>query len=109
MTMAIDYRERIPNNVALADNRRLKRALEAWQPHYLRWWQDLGPEGTQTYDVYLRTAISVEANGWANFDYVKMPDYRWGIFLAKPQSERTIAFGDHRGQPVWQDIPGEYR
>jgi benzoyl-CoA 2,3-dioxygenase component B len=107
--MSIDYHERIPNNVALSDNRRLKRALEAWQPNYLRWWQNLGPEGTQTYDVYLRTAISVETDGWANFDYVKMPDYRWGIFLARPQIERTIAFGEHQGEPAWQDVPGEYR
>ena len=79
--MAIDYTERIPNNVALADNRRLQRALESWQPNYLRWWESCGPEGTQAYDVYLRTAISVESDGWAHFGYVKMPDYRWGIFL----------------------------
>ena len=38
-----------------------------------------------------------------------MPDYRWGIFLAKPESERVISFGDHRGEPVWQEVPGEYR
>jgi len=107
--MAIDYSERIPNNVALSDNRRLQRALESWQPHYLRWWDELGPEGTQAYEVYLRTAISVESDGWANFGYVKMPDYRWGIFLAKPQDNRTIAFGDHQGEPAWQDVPGEYR
>jgi len=72
--MAIDYTERIPNNVALAENRRLQRALESWQPNYLRWWDSCGPEGTQAYDVYLRTAISVESDGWAHFDYVKMPD-----------------------------------
>ena len=107
--MAIDYNERIPNNVALPENRRLQRALESWQPSYLRWWNDLGPEGTQDVDVYLRTAISVESDGWAHFTYVKMPDYRWGIFLAQPQAERTISFGDHLGEPVWQEIPGEYR
>ncbi len=107
--MAINYGERIPNNVNLSDNRRLQRALESWQPHYINWWNDLGPEGTQAFDVYLRTAISVESDGWANFGYVKMPEYRWGIFLAKPQADRTIAFGDHQGEPVWQDVPGEYR
>ncbi len=107
--MAIDYTERIPNNVALADNRRLQRALESWQPNYLRWWDECGPEGTQALDVYLRTAISVESDGWAHFDYVKMPDYRWGIFLAKPHEERRIAFGDHSGEPAWQEVPGEYR
>jgi benzoyl-CoA 2,3-dioxygenase component B len=107
--MSVNYSERIPNNVGLSENRRLQRALEAWQPNYMRWWQDLGPEGTLDYDVYLRTAISVETDGWANFGYVKMPDYRWGIFLAKPAERRTIAFGDHQGEPAWQEVPGEYR
>jgi benzoyl-CoA 2,3-dioxygenase component B len=107
--MTVNYHERIPNNVALSENRRLQRALESWQPNYLRWWHDLGPEGTQDYDVYLRTAISVETDGWANFGYVKMPDYRWGIFLAKPQGQRTIAFGEHQGESAWQEVPGEYR
>ena len=39
----IDYVERIPNNVNLAENRRLQRALEDWQPKFLDWWQDMGP------------------------------------------------------------------
>ena len=105
----IDYSDRIPNNVGLAGNRRLRRALESWQPNYIKWWQDLGPDRSAGFDVYLRTAISVEADGWANFGYVKMPDYRWGIFLAKPDLDRKIPFGDHMGEPVWQDVPGEYR
>jgi benzoyl-CoA 2,3-dioxygenase component B len=107
--MAIDYSEQIPNNVNLAENRRLQRALEQWQPGFLRWWRELGPLGFQTAEVYLRTAISVDAEGWATFGYVKMPEYRWGIFLAEAQAGRTIAFGQHKGQPVWQDIPGEHR
>ena len=107
--MPIDYIERIPNNVDLAENRRLQRALEDWQPKFQGWWQDMGPEGFQARDIYLRTAVSVEAGGWASFGYVKMPDYRWGIFLAKPESARTIGFGDQRGQPAWQEVPGEYR
>ena len=78
---AIDYSERIPNNVDLASDRRLRRALEAWQPAYVDWWQEMGPAGVQTQDIYLRTAISVDREGWAHYDYVKMPEYRWGIFL----------------------------
>jgi benzoyl-CoA 2,3-epoxidase subunit B len=107
--MAIDYQERIPNNVSLHDNRRLLRALEEWQPRFLQWWSDMGPEGFQARNVYLRTATSVDAQGWAHFDYVRMPEYRWGIFLAEPEANRTIGFGAHRGQPAWQDVPGEYR
>ena len=106
---SIDYSERIPNNVGLYDNRRLRRALESWQPNYIKWWQELGPERSTGFDVYLRTAISVETDGWANFGFVKMPEYRWGIFLAKPDLNRKIPFGDHLGEPVWQDVPGEYR
>ncbi len=107
--MTIDLNARIPNNVNLADDRRLQRALESWQPSFINWWQELGPEGTQNYDVYLRTAVSVEAEGWANFGYVKMPEYRWGIFVAPPVEGRTIPFGEHKGQPVWNEVPGEYR
>jgi benzoyl-CoA 2,3-epoxidase subunit B len=101
--------EKIPNNVNLSSDRRLQRALEAWQPNFLQWWMDVGPEGFQADDVYLRTAISVEPDGWAHFDHVKMPDYRWGIFLAPPERDRTIGFGDLAGQPAWQEVPGEMR
>ncbi|MBV8187000.1 MAG: benzoyl-CoA 2,3-epoxidase subunit BoxB [Alphaproteobacteria bacterium] len=107
--MAIDYTQRIPNNVDLSSDRRLQRALENWQPRFLDWWKDMGPDGTANFDVYLRTAISADANGWANFGYVKMPDYRWGIFLAGHDRNRVIAFGDNKGKPAWQEVPGELR
>ena len=107
--MSIDYRERIPNNVGLTDDRRLQRALEQWLPRYQTWWRELGPVESHAFDVYLRTAISVEPGGWANFGYVRMPDYRWGIFLAPGEPDRRIGFGVNRGDPVWQDVPGEHR
>jgi benzoyl-CoA 2,3-dioxygenase component B len=107
--MSIDYSSRIPNNVNLAENKQLQRALEHWQPRYLDWWREMGPEGSSKYDVYLRTAVSVDAKGWAHFDYVKMPDYRWGIFLTPPEQGRTVGFGSHKGLPVWNEVPGEYR
>ena len=102
--------EKIPNNVDLAGNKRLQRALEHWQPAYLDWWREMGPPGFQdSHQVYLRTAISVDAAGWAHFDYVRLPEYRWGIFLAEPIPDRRIGFGDFKGQPVWQEVPGEFR
>jgi benzoyl-CoA 2,3-epoxidase subunit B len=107
--MAINYSDQIPNNVDLAGNRRLQRALEQWQPGFLRWWGELGPLGFQGANVYLRTAISVDAEGWATFGFVKMPEYRWGIFLAEAQAARMISFGQHKGQTVWQEVPGEHR
>ncbi|HLM73566.1 MAG TPA: benzoyl-CoA 2,3-epoxidase subunit BoxB [Polyangiaceae bacterium] len=101
--------ERIPNNVNLSSDKKLQRALEAWQPKFIDWWKEMGPEGFQEDDIYLRTAVSVDHEGWAHFDYVKMPDYRWGIFLADPVPNRTIGFGDFMGEPVWQSVPGEFR
>jgi len=107
--MSIDYAEKIPNNVDLASDRALQRALEQWQPNYIQWWHDMGPDGAQSFDVYLRTAVSVDPQGWAQFGYVKMPDYRWGIFLNPAEKDRKIHFGDHKGEDAWQDVPGEYR
>jgi benzoyl-CoA 2,3-dioxygenase component B len=101
--------EKIPNNVDLSADKKLQRALEAWQPKFIDWWKEMGPEGFQADDVYLRTAVSVDADGWAQYDFVKMPDYRWGIFLADPIADRKIGFGDFFGQPAWQSIPGEFR
>ena len=105
----IDYTQAIPNNVNLADNRALQRALEQWQPDFINWWDETGPEGSTDLEVYLRTAVSVDPQGWAQFDYVKMRDYRWGIFLNPGDAERRVHFGDHRGEKVWQDVPGEHR
>jgi benzoyl-CoA 2,3-dioxygenase component B len=105
----VDLNAKIPNNVDLSSDKRLQRALEQWQPHFIDWWKDMGPVGFQTSDVYLRTAISVEPEGWAHFGHVKMPDYRWGIFLEPQDPNRKIAFGDHIGEPVWNEVPGEHR
>jgi benzoyl-CoA 2,3-dioxygenase component B len=105
----IDYSTKIPNNVNLADDRKIQRALEKWQPAFISWWNDFGPNWASNDDIFLRTAVSSNTDGWAVFDYVKMPDYRWGIFLADPQKDRKISFGDSKGQPVWDEVPGEYR
>ncbi|MEX0870577.1 MAG: benzoyl-CoA 2,3-epoxidase subunit BoxB [Aquisalimonadaceae bacterium] len=105
----VNYDDLIPNNVDLANDRRLQRALEQWHPGFIDWWMDMGPEGFQEKDVYLRTAISVDPKGWAHFGFVKMPEYRWGIFLAPREEGRTIPFGKHKGEPAWQEVPGEYR
>jgi benzoyl-CoA 2,3-dioxygenase component B len=105
----INYDEKIPNNVDLGDDRRLQRALESWQPNFLDWWRGLGPEVFKEDEVYLRTAVAVGKDGWAHFDYVRMPDYRWGIFLAERDGERVISHGEHKGEPVWSEVPGEYR
>jgi benzoyl-CoA 2,3-dioxygenase component B len=108
MTTTPDYGEKIPNNVDLRDDRRLQRALESWQPNFLSWWESMGPT-LPTQDVYLRTAVNVGREGWAHFGHVAMRDYRWGIFLSERDPDRRIGFGDHKGEPPWQQVPGEYR
>jgi len=105
----VDLEAKIPNNVGLRDNKRLLMALEKWQPAFLQWWKDLGPADFNRNDIYLRTAIGVGQGGWAHFDFVKMPDYRWGIFLADQVPDRKIHFGDNVGAPVWSEVPGEMR
>ncbi len=108
MTTTADYTERIPNNVDLHEDRRLQRALESWQPNFLNWWQTMGPT-LPTQDVYLRTAVNVGREGWAHFGHVPMKDYRWGIFLAERDPGRVVGFGQHKGEPPWTKVPGEYR
>ncbi len=105
----VDYDGLIPNNVGLKDDLRVRKALETWHPGYIDWWRHMGPEGFQESLVYLRTAISVDPGGWAQFDYVRMPEYKWGILLATPVQGRVIPFGTHKGEPAWQEVPGEYR
>jgi benzoyl-CoA 2,3-dioxygenase component B len=107
--MNVDYLSRIPNNVDLGSNKTLQRALEHWQPRFLDWWRDMGPSDFLASEPYLRTAISVDRAGWATFGHVRMPDYRWGIFLAEAEPDRRIGFGDEYGKPVWQQVPGEHR
>ena len=106
---AVDYNGLIPNNVGLNEDQRVRKALETWHPGYIDWWRDMGPQGFQEKLVYLRTAIGVGSEGWAKFGFVRMPDYRWGVLLAPAVEQRKIAFGAHKGEPAWQDVPGEYR
>ncbi len=105
----VNYDDAIPNNVNLSGDRQLLRALESWHPQYIDWWKEMGPEGFQDAEVYLRTAVGVDPAGWAKFGYVKMPEYRWGILLAPQVEGRTIPHGKHKGEPAWQEVPGEYR
>ncbi len=105
----VDLNAKIPNNVGLADDPKLLRALEKWLPRYLEWWHDMGPTDFEDKPVFLRTAISVSTDGWAHYDHVRMPDYRWGIFLNPREGESEIRCGDDAGKPAWNEIPGEHR
>ena len=50
---SINYSEKIPNNVNLGEDRTLQRALEGWQPNFINWWDDVGPEGSTNHELSL--------------------------------------------------------
>ena len=108
-TPNVDLNGKIPNNVGLADDAKLCRALESWLPQYLEWWRDMGPSDFADKPVFLRTAVSVDPGGWAHYEHVKMPDYRWGIFLDPNAEQAVIKCGDEVGAPAWTEVPGEHR
>ena len=66
---------------------------------------DDGPDAADE-DVYLRTAVDVGREGWAQFGHAPMPEYRWGIFLAERDPGREVGFGEHKGEPGWDKAPG---
>lgn len=105
----VSYDTQIPNNVGLSEDRKVLKALEKWHPGYIDWWNKLIPQNFQESMVYLRTAVSVDPKGWAKFDYVKMPEYRWGVLLTPQVEDRIIPCGEHKGEKAWQEVPGEYR
>ena len=89
ISINVSYDTQIPNNVGLSTDKRVLKALEKWHPGYINWWNDLIPEQFQQSLVYLRTAVIVDPKGWAKFDYVKMPEYRWGVLLAPQVEDRA--------------------
>jgi hypothetical protein len=98
---SINYSDKIPNNVNLATDRALQRALEHWQPKFLEWWQGMGPTDFQTSEVYLRTATSVDADGWATYGAAwQGGEILPGTGIARPRSRRQAVPGpvepDHR-------------
>ena len=107
---SVDLNAKIPNNVGLEHDTKLRRALEKWLPNYLEWWNDMGPSDFADKPVYLRTAVSVDTDGWAHYDHIKMPDYRWGIFLnPRDPADSKVRCGDDVGAPAWLEVPGEHR
>ena len=67
--------------------------------------RDTHPEWFETGKLDILTrGTRVEKDGWAHFDFVRMPEYRWGIFLAPAEENRKIGFGQHLGEDVWQDL-----
>src|SRR5690348_17071796 len=105
----MEGRESIPNNIGLAANGRLKAMLEPFRFKFLAWWAERGPEGFDAAQAYLRMPTGIDARGWAHYAYVRLPDYRWGIYQAAPEAGRRALFGRVAGRPVFHEPPAELR
>jgi benzoyl-CoA 2,3-dioxygenase component B len=99
----------IPNNVGLDDDARTLKEMQRWRSQFRTWWRALGPVGIGDSEVYLRTAISGDPDGWAHYDFVRLADYRFGVFFTPSSEPRHIGFGTHAGKPAWQEVPEEAR
>ena len=107
--MSINYSELIPNNVNLSDDRRLQRALEAWQPHYLEWWREMGPEGFQASTPICAPRLRSMPKGGRHSAISRCPTIDGEFFSPPQEPDRRIGFGEHKGEPVWREVPGEHR
>jgi benzoyl-CoA 2,3-dioxygenase component B len=105
----IDLRAIIPNNVGLEDGPALAKTLGQFKTDYMKWWRECGPQGFDAADCYLRMPVAADARGWASYEYVKLRDFRWGVFQSEPVSGRRALFGRPAGAPVLAAVPGEFR
>ena len=71
---------------------RVRKALETWHPGYIDWWKDDGSGGIPGghWSICARRSASISEGLGASFDYVRMPEYKWGILLAPAVEGRTI-------------------
>ena len=106
---AVDLSGPIPNNVGLANKPELAKQLGWFDLEFRKWWFDCGPAGIRDSEVYLRTPVGVDAGGWAQYGFVPLSQYRWGVFQAPAKPGRVALFGDVAGRPVWQTLPQEHR
>lgn len=106
---AIDLACPVPNNVGLAEKPGLRKSLEWFDLEFRKWWFDCGPAGIRDNEIYLRTPVGVDAGGWAQYGFVPLSQYRWGVFQAPEKPGRVALFGAIAGQPVWQTLPLEHR
>jgi benzoyl-CoA 2,3-dioxygenase component B len=107
--MSMDLNDAIPNNVGLADRPKLRAVLKKFRADYLDWWREAGPQGFDEADVYLRMPTGIDARGWATYRYVKLADYRWGIYQSEPAENRTAVFGRPAGGALLDTVPAEFR
>ena len=91
--MSTELDEKIPNNVNLAGDKRLQRALEQWLPNYLSWWQEVGPEGFQADDIDFADEVRVAVEERASLSPDALTGMEQNLRYAGPESPETKIFG----------------
>ena len=105
----INHRAAIPNNVGIEDGSALARTLAGFKTDYMKWWRECGPQGFDAAQCYLRLPVAADSRGWADYQYVKLEDFRWGVFQAERAPEKPALFGRPAGGPKLDAVPAEYR
>lgn len=104
---SLDLSGEIPNNIGLSGKPRLAETLARFRQDFLGWWREAGPEGFDFAQVYLRTPTGIDSRGWASYGYVRLPEYRWGVYQAEPGRDRRASFGALAGKPKVDRVPAE--
>jgi hypothetical protein len=104
----VDLGAKIPNNVDLRDDKRCSARSRSGSRSSSTGGRRWAPRASRQDDVYLRTAVSVgrRLGALRLREDARLP---LGHLPRRRSPTRSIGFGDHIGQPVWQEVPGEYR
>src|SRR5688572_19796740 len=105
----IDRSAVIPNNVGLEDRPALAKTLAQFKTDYMKWWRECGPQGFDAARCYLRLPVAADTRGWASYEYVKLEDFRWGVFQAERVPNKAALFGRLAGQAKLAEVPAEFR
>jgi benzoyl-CoA 2,3-epoxidase subunit B len=105
----IDRSAVIPNNVGLEERPALAKTLAQFKTDYMKWWRECGPQGFDAARCYLRMPVAADTRGWASYEYVKLEDFRWGVFQAERAPNKAALFGRLAGQAKLAEVPAEFR
>jgi benzoyl-CoA 2,3-dioxygenase component B len=107
--VAVDLTGAIPNNVGLDSRPALVKTLARFKTGYMKWWRECGPQGFDAAQCYLRLPVAADQRGWASYDYVKLEDFRWGVFQSERVPDKRALFGRPAGRPKLDAVPAEFR
>ena len=88
---------------------RVRKALETWHPGYIDWWKD---DGSRRLPERSRLPAHRHRRRQRGLGQIRFRAHA-GIPLGHSAGARRrgphIPFGAHKGEPAWQEVPGEYR